>query len=621
MIECYQKIGDARVHAVYDRLARDFGEQSDVLTLARAYVQPRTSPREASGDRAIWTGQDVDMFGRVSPDGRLVSFVDWAGFGDLAIYDIASKTKRLLTSKTSWPDMENGSAGYSVFSSDSRQLAYEWQDDRQIGIWIASLTPDAATTSRRQLIAWNRADVRFMGAIDWSRDGRSIAVALNRTDGSTQIVVASVADGSSRLLKSVGWQGPERMFLSPDGKYLAYDLSDSQVSDQRDLYVMAVDGSHETTVAEHSTADESLIGWAVDGTQLLFTSNRNGSNGLWSIRMSGGKSGGTPELLRSDMGPGTFSLGLMASGAAAVYKIVSSREIRVQPIDLARATVTGPALTLPHGGAPGPQDPNWSPDGRFLAHQACRPLGSCLVIRNVETGEVRRLSNQQIGYTRDPRWSPDGSALVIGGRDPKGRDGIFRFDLKTGTVTTIAHRPNLGSAPRWSADGSKIYYDSRDANRRIVERDLQSGMERDVFIGAARNVEASPNGTELAITTQPDGNGIARLVLVPLSGGTPRELLRFSGDELLPQPHVLAWSPDARAILIARKSSGRVALWLVPINGAEARRLEIDVQDWTVSDPNAFQDGGFALSADGKRIAYIAGSYRVEVWAIENVVR
>jgi hypothetical protein len=97
--------------------------------------------------------------------------------------------------------------------------------------------------------------------------------------------------------------------------------------------------------------------------------------------------------------------------------------------------------------------------------------------------------------------------------------------------------------------------------------------------------------------------------------------LRFSGDELLPQPHVLAWSPDARAILIARKSSGRVALWLVPINGAEARRLEIDVQDWTVSDPNAFQDGGFALSADGKRIAYIAGSYRVEVWAIENVVR
>src|SRR4030095_6356902 len=52
--------------------------------------------------------------------------------------------------------------------------------------------------------------------MDWSPDGRSIAVSLRRRDRTAQIGLVSVSDGSVRILQSVDWRGPTRIFFSPD---------------------------------------------------------------------------------------------------------------------------------------------------------------------------------------------------------------------------------------------------------------------------------------------------------------------------------------------------------------------------------------------------------------------
>jgi Tol biopolymer transport system component len=247
-----------------------------------------------------------------------------------------------------------------------------------------------------------------------------------------------------------------------------------------------------------------------------------------------------------------------------------------------------------------------------------------VVIRNVGTGEVRRFRNPVLNYGRDPRWSPDGSSLLVGSRDSKGRDGIFRYDLKTDVLTLITYGPPTWSSPRWSADGSKIYFDSHvGSNPRIIERDLRSGTERDVFVGASRNFEVSPDGTQLAVKTPLDsGTKTARLLLVAVNGGPPRELMRFNEHEYLAQTHTFAWSPDSRSVLTARRSGASVALWLVPTGDGQPRRLDIDVHEWALADRENFpsDDSGFALSRDGTRIAYLVGRKSVEVWALENVL-
>ena len=104
-------------------------------------------------------------------------------------------------------------------------------------------------------------EVAFLGAYDWSPDGRSIAVGTRRKDMTGEIGIADVQSGVLRVLKSVDWHGPERIFFSRDGRYLAYDGLAPGSETQRDIFVMAVDGSREVPAIVHS-ADEQVLGWA-----------------------------------------------------------------------------------------------------------------------------------------------------------------------------------------------------------------------------------------------------------------------------------------------------------------------------------------------------------------------
>ena len=101
MAECYRKLGDAQAQAVYRRIARDFGDQADAVALARSRLAEAAAPvLAARGDRAVWTGPDADLFGTVSPDGRYLTYVDWASTGNLMLRDLKAGVSRPLTGNT-----------------------------------------------------------------------------------------------------------------------------------------------------------------------------------------------------------------------------------------------------------------------------------------------------------------------------------------------------------------------------------------------------------------------------------------------------------------------------------------------------------------------------------------
>jgi hypothetical protein len=172
-------------------------------------------------------------------------------------------------------------------------------------------------------------DIDTFHPTDWSPDGKSLAVRVVRKDRTSQIAIVSVQDGSFRALKTVGWRGPNKIFFSPDGKYLAYDLPASDDDVQRDVFIMTVDGSREARVVEHPAFDVAM-GWSPDGSRLLFASDRTGAVGLWALPVVDGKATAAPTLLKPDIGS-VSSLGLTRSGTLYIVKDASTLSLQVAP--------------------------------------------------------------------------------------------------------------------------------------------------------------------------------------------------------------------------------------------------------------------------------------------------
>src|SRR5712691_3992072 len=102
MAECYQKLGDAQSHKIYEQVVREYADQKEAVALARAKLGGGPATKNAGiVTRQVWTGPNVDTYGSVSPDGRVLSFTDWST-GDLALHDLTTGQDRRLTNKGTW---------------------------------------------------------------------------------------------------------------------------------------------------------------------------------------------------------------------------------------------------------------------------------------------------------------------------------------------------------------------------------------------------------------------------------------------------------------------------------------------------------------------------------------
>jgi Tol biopolymer transport system component len=240
-----------------------------------------------------------------------------------------------------------------------------------------------------------------------------------------------------------------------------------------------------------------------------------------------------------------------------------------------------------------------------------------VVIRSLETGESRTLSGGLL-FTRDPHWSPDGRRLLVAARDRQGRDGIFTIDVSSGAVSPVVLGPRFSASPVWSADGSKIYY----VHNGLIERTLSSGSERTLRPDATRAViEISPDGQWLGLmeVTGASVPGPGRIAIYPTSGGAPREILDVTAPDGLGPFRTLAWTADSRALLVIRTTPAGKRLWEVPIDGRPARALALDAEMFA-RDASGMLDQGFAVSPDGRQIAFLSGRTAYEVWAVEHLL-
>ena len=434
----YARLGrTVEAQRAYERVLRDYAEQAEPVGIARvrlaALAQPR-SPADPSTMvvRRLWESPSADYFGGPSPDGRYLTYIDF-DTGNLAVHDVVTGQQRLLTQQ---PRGSSGVAGYSAISPDGQQVAYGWvvrEKSRRGELRLVGLD------TREPRVLYQNEEVTWVHPNAWTPDGKQILALFRRKDRTLQIVLVSVADGSVRVLKSLGWNYPFNVDLSPDGRHIVYDFPPDEDSPNRDIFLLATDGSREIPLIEHPADDKGPV-WTPDGTKVIFASDRTGRASAWVLRLADEKAQGPPELVKPDLGR-FFPVGFDRNGSYYYELHTGMRDVSLATLN----PVTGKLGAAPSRATErfvgATYGADWSPDGQSLAYVRNEQLdafslelGSTVIIQSLDTGTDRKLS-PTLTRLRGVRWFPDGRSLLTMGQDLKLlRRGIYRIDAQTGGV-------------------------------------------------------------------------------------------------------------------------------------------------------------------------------------------
>jgi WD40 repeat protein len=152
---------------------------------------------------------------------------------------------------------------HPVVSPDGKQVVWEgWGDE--LGVAEIRISQFTISTGAPRKVLFHNKDYMGTEPFGWSRDGKEIFAILERQDRTSVIVAVSTSNGSLRILKSLQWRAPEKLSLSPDGSYIVYDTPVSGNSTNRDIFLLATNGSGEIPVVQDPSRDTSPV-WTPAG--------------------------------------------------------------------------------------------------------------------------------------------------------------------------------------------------------------------------------------------------------------------------------------------------------------------------------------------------------------------
>lgn len=200
--------------------------------------------------------------------------------------------------------------------------------------------------------------------------------------------------------------------------------------------------------------------WSPDGTQILFTSFRDGDPDLYVMGADG-----THAVPVTDNEEFDSSADWSPEGSMVVFDRVVDDDADLADVDetdFAQVFVAdfgapiGRAKQLTSGEANA--KPRWSPDGSHIAFLSWRDGNAEIYVMTSDGTDQTNLSRHP-GYDVLPAWSPDGSEIAfVSDRD--GDRQIYVMGADGSSPTRITDHPASAWNPAWSADGRHILFSS-----------------------------------------------------------------------------------------------------------------------------------------------------------------
>ncbi len=268
----------------------------------------------------------------------------------------------------------------------------------------------------------------------------------------------------------------------------------------------------------------------------------------------------------------------------------------------------------------GPSSAAWSPDGRELVYS----MGGSLWRQRVGSGEARQLTDDP-DYAYQPDWSPDGRFIAYAAYTGSAID-LRLLDLGSGATVSVVADGSVNLEPRWSPDGRRLAYVSTAYQGRFhvflvdvaegrigkplrLTEDRDSKLPRYYYSVFDQYLSPSwsPDGRELILVSNRGhvwGSGtLWRMAAEP---GAPMREIHVEETTWGARPD---WSRDGKRVVYA-SYLGRQwhQLWLMTGEGENPFQLTYGEFDATYP----------RWSPDGRRIAYISNAGgNTSLWTVE----
>ena len=357
-----------------------------------------------------------------------------------------------------------------------------------------------------------------------SADGKWVAYAVstpdmeaNRNAGNIWIVPA--AGGAAMQLTQSGHDSAPAW--SPDGKTLAF-ISSRDGNSQ--VYVLSMDGG-ESHAITHLSSGADMVKWSPDGTTIAFTSSV-----YPDCKDDACNSARDAEKEKNKVKARSYDHLLYRhwthwSDGKRSHLFVTAADGSGTPRDL----TAGADYDVPPDERGGPEDINFSPDGKEICYtavpdkvEAISTNGELFLVA-VSGGEAKKITTNP-GFDGNPVYSPDGNYIAYHAQLTAGYEAdrwrVMLYDRKAGKSEDLTQKFDRNAEGlAWSADSKTIYFTAENETLQPVYALTVRGG------GEPKKIVA--DGFNSTVSWSSDGKTMA---FERTSLTTPAEIFVASGD-------------------------------------------------------------------------------------------